>query len=400
MPTLNPTILSWARTTAGLTLDEAARAIDLKDAYGKSGADRLAEIEAGDEEPSRSLVLRMAKEYRRSLLVFYMAEPPRTGDRGDDFRTVPGAEPPLYNPLLDALIRDIRGRQNILKSGLEDADTERLRFIGSANMDVSVEALAQRIIPELDFRLEDFRAQPGIEEAFAYLRFKIESRSIFVLLLGNLGSHHTNISVDTFRGYAIADDIAPLILINDQDARSAWSFTALHEVTHLWLGTSGISGWEDGSEIERYCNDVASEILLPARENRDLAKTRATSLDELIDGVSAYARSHRVSRPMVAYRLFRLGAIDERRWNQLSARFKQEWLDSRERQAIERRGKEGGPSYYVVKRHKLGDALLKFVTRSLGEGLLSYTKAGQLLGVKARNVDPLLFPAPPKRGGR
>jgi Zn-dependent peptidase ImmA (M78 family) len=400
MPTLNPTIFSWARTTAGLTLDEAARAIDLKAAYGKSGTDRLAEIEAGDEEPSRSLVLRMAKEYRRSLLVFYMAERPRTGDRGDDFRTARGAEPPLYNPLLDALIRDIRGRQNILKSGLEDADTERLRFIGSANMDVSVEALAPRIVRELDFRLDDFRAQPGIGEAFAYLRSKIESRSIFVLLLGNLGSHHTRISVDTFRGYAIADDIAPLILVNDQDARSAWSFTALHEVTHLWLGTSGISGWEDGSDIEKYCNDVASEILLPARENRELGRIRATSLDELIAGISSYARSHRVSRPMVAYRLFRLGTIDERRWNQLSARFKQEWLDSREREAIERRGKEGGPSYYVVKRHRLGDALLKFVTRSLGEGLLSYTKAGRVLGVKARNVDPLLFPAPPKRGGR
>jgi Zn-dependent peptidase ImmA (M78 family) len=400
MPNLNPTVLNWARTTAGLNLDDAARAIDLKEAYGKSGADRLAEIEAGQEEPSRSLVLRMAKEYRRSLLVFYMAEPPRTGDRGDDFRTVPGAEPPLYNPLLDALIRDIRGRQNILKSGLEDADTEPLTFIGSANTNVSVEALAQRIARELDFRLDDFRAQPGIGEAFAYLRFKIESGGIFVLLLGNLGSHHTNISVDTFRGYAIADDMAPLILINDQDARSAWSFTALHEVAHLWLGLSGVSGWADGSQIERYCNDVASELLLPERENRDVARIRAGSLDELIDGVSAYARSHRVSRPMVAYRLYRLGVIDERRWNQISTRFKQEWLASREREAIERRGKEGGPSYYVVKRHKLGDALVNFVTRSLGEGLLSYTKAGQVLGVKARNVNPLLFPAPPKRGDR
>jgi Zn-dependent peptidase ImmA (M78 family) len=400
MPTFNPTILSWARTTAGLSLGDAARAIDLKEAYGKSGGDRLAEIEAGREEPSRSLVLRMAKEYRRSLLVFYMADPPQTGDRGDDFRTAPGSEPPLYNPLLDALIRDIRARQNILRSGLEDADTGRLRFVGSANTNVPVEALAQRIMRELDFRLDDFRVQPGIGEAFAYLRFKIERCGIFVLLLGNLGSHHTNISVDTFRGYAIADDIAALILINDQDAKSAWSFTALHEVTHLWLGASGISGWEDGSQIERYCNDVASEVLLPERENEDLARIRARSLDELIEGVSAYARSRRVSRPMVAYRLFRLGVIAEHRWNQLSTRFKQEWLASREREAIERRGKEGGPSYYVVKRHRLGEALVNFVTRSLGEGLLSYTKAGQVLGVKARNVNPLLFPAAPKRGGR
>jgi len=33
----------------------------------------------------------------------------------------------------------------------------------------------------------------------------------------------------------------PFIVINDQDARAAWSFTALHEVAHLGLGTTGVS---------------------------------------------------------------------------------------------------------------------------------------------------------------
>jgi transcriptional regulator with XRE-family HTH domain len=96
MPTLNPEILRWARTTAGLSLDEAARVIGLKQAYGASGAERLDALEAGNEEPSRALIIRMAKAYRRSLLVFYLEGPPKTGDRGQDFRTLPGVEPPLY----------------------------------------------------------------------------------------------------------------------------------------------------------------------------------------------------------------------------------------------------------------------------------------------------------------
>lgn len=346
------------------------------------------------------MIVRMAKEYRRSLLVFYLAERPRTGDRGQDFRTAPGAEPPLYNPLLDALIRDIRGRQSILKSILEDTETERLSFVGSVDMEVAVGVLAERITHQINFSLDQFREQPSIDEAFSYLRSKIERSGIFVLLVGNLGSHHTNISVDTFRGYAIADEIAPLILINDLDARSAWSFTALHEVAHLWLGTTGVSGWAPELRIERYCNDVASEILLPARENDDLARRRPTSLDDLKDAVSTYAHSRKVSRVMVAYRMFRLRVIDQRTYNNLTAYFKQEWLASKGREAIKQKGKDGGPSYYVVRRHRLGKALLEFVSRSLGEGLLTHTKAGQVLGVKARNVDSLLFPAPPKRGGR
>ena len=67
MPALNPEIFEWARKTAGLSLDEAAHAIELKEAHGVSGAQRLAALEAGKEEPSRPLLLRMAKVYRRFL---------------------------------------------------------------------------------------------------------------------------------------------------------------------------------------------------------------------------------------------------------------------------------------------------------------------------------------------
>src|SRR5579862_4259187 len=113
--TLNPEIFTWARSTAGLSADEAARALGFNDTRDRSAAERLMALEAGDEEPSRSVLLKMAKAYRRSLLVFYLSEPPRTGDRGQDFRTVPGVPPPLYNPILDALIRDIRGRQTVVR---------------------------------------------------------------------------------------------------------------------------------------------------------------------------------------------------------------------------------------------------------------------------------------------
>ena len=36
MPALNPEILTWARTTAGLSLGEASKAIDLNEAHNVS----------------------------------------------------------------------------------------------------------------------------------------------------------------------------------------------------------------------------------------------------------------------------------------------------------------------------------------------------------------------------
>lgn len=112
---LNPHILKWARETAGLPVDEAARALGFKDGQDRTAAQRLQAMEAGEEEPSRSVLLSMARVYHRSLLVFYLSEPPRLGDRGQDFRRAPGVNPPEYDPTLDALIRDIRGRQGIVK---------------------------------------------------------------------------------------------------------------------------------------------------------------------------------------------------------------------------------------------------------------------------------------------
>lgn len=400
MPTLNPKILTWARETAGFSLEQAAATADINASRGKSGAEKLAALEAGEEEPSRSLLVRMSKAYRRSLLVFYLDHPPTKGDRGEDFRTLPGSERPLYDPIVDALIRDITGRQVIIKSLREDAEAPRLAFIGSANMRVGSELLAKRIVQGIALNLQEFRRQSSIVDAFAYLRLKIEDSGIFVLLLGNLGSHHTDIAVDVFRGYAIADKIAPVIVINDHDARSAWSFTVLHEVAHLWLGTTGISGFRTDLQIERYCNEVAGQILLPMEEDHEVIKLRSNSFEQLITNISAFATKRKVSRKMVAYRLFQLGAVNQATWDKLSEHFLQAWLASQEGDALKKDERSGGPSYYVVRRHRLGKALIGLVGRSLGEGLLTPTKAGLLLGVKARNVEPLVFGDGPARGGR
>ena len=388
MSAIQPRILTWARETAGLSVEDAAHTLGLTSARGKTGLQRLESMELGEEEPSRPLIGRMARVYRRALLVFYLAEPPRRGDRGQDFRTLPGQE--KFNPELDALVRDIKARQGLMRAMLEDDQAEPLEFIGSATMEAPVTAMAAQIAERLKFNLGRYRATKSPDEAFAYLRETIEASGVYVLLLGNLGSFHTNIPVDVFRGFALADKIAPLIVINDQDARTAWSFTALHELAHLWLGQTGISGTDTEKQVERYCNDVAGEFLLPAVELRQLAPSLDLSVATIAEQISTFAEAHRVSRPMVAYKLYRAGVISKTTWAALDERFKEEWQAYKQREAERNKKAEGGPNYYVVRRHRMGGALLGLVRRSLDEGTITYTKAGRVLGVKPRNVEPLL----------
>jgi Zn-dependent peptidase ImmA (M78 family) len=386
MAAIRPEILTWARETAGLSLADAARAVGLKEAKGKTASERLSALEAGTEEPPRGLLVKMAKVYRRSLLIFYLNDPPRLGDRGQDFRTLPG--PQRFNPELDALIRDIKARQGLIRSMTEDSESEPIGFVGSITTETPVNKLALLVAEQLQFSLREFQAEKTNEAAFAYLRMKIERSGVFVLLLGNLGSHHTNIPVEIFRGFALSDSIAPLIVINDRDSRAAWSFTALHELVHLWLGNTGVSGLEATSSIEQYCNDLAGEILLPTADLKSFPKL--VTLDNAISEISAFAQDHRVSRAMVAYKLLRAGIINRSMWSELSADFNREWMALKQRKADAQKSSESGPDYYVVRRHRVGPALLDLVRRSLDEGNITYTKAGRVLGVKPTNVGPLL----------
>jgi transcriptional regulator with XRE-family HTH domain len=131
MPKVNPEILRWARETAGLSLQDAVQRLALNDARGIPAIDRLTALESGDVEPSRPLLLKMAQKYRRPLVTFYMSAPPRKADRGEDFRNVRDRHTG-FEPLVDALVRDIRARQSIVRSFLmDDEDATPLPFVGS-----------------------------------------------------------------------------------------------------------------------------------------------------------------------------------------------------------------------------------------------------------------------------
>jgi len=401
MPRVNPDILRWARETAGLTPEEAAEKLHLREARGVSAVDRLAALETGEDEPTRPMLVTMAKHYRRPLLVFYMSAPPRKGDRGQDFRTLPEGHSDADDALLDALIRDVCARQSMIRAVLEDEEEALpLPFVGSMRTSDRAPAVLASIRETLQVNLADFRAQPSPQDAFALLRAGAERAGVFVLLMGNLGSHHTTIDLETFRGFALADEIAPFVIINDQDSRAAWSFTLLHELTHLWLGQTGVSGARAEVAIERFCNDVAGEFLLPSEELVQIELVNAADIEAAQARISDFARERNLSSSMVAYKLYRMGAIDQDTWRLLSAAFRDRWLQERRKEREREPDREGGPNYYMVRRHRVGTALVDLVRRMMTAGALTTSKAGRVLRLKAKQVQALIDIHGPSGAGR
>ena len=392
MPTVNPEILVWARETAGLTPEEAVKKLSIRDTKKASAVERLAGYESGAEDPSRPVLVKMSKQYRRPLVTFYLPKAPAKGYRGADFRTLPvGTHSPVMDAVLDALIRDIESRQGLVRAILADHDEiSPLYFVGSRKISDGHDAVLNSLREILNVQLADYRSQRSPEAAFAFIRDRAERAGIFVILKGDLGSYHTAIDLEAFRGFSIADDLAPFIVINDRDARTAWTFTLLHEMVHLILGQTGVSGRWSENETERFCDDVAGNYLLPDNEADQIGLMNVSDFANTAQLITEFANKNHLSRTMVAYKAYRAGTIGPERYRELSNVFRQQWLQQRAAQNEQREPMSSGPDYYTVRRHRLGRGLTSFVNQMIEGGELSTTKAAKILGVRPSQVQPVL----------
>ena len=387
MPTVNPDILSWARDGAGLSREEAVAKLSLNAAYGKTPVERLEELESGARTPTRPMLVKMAKQYRRPLVTFYLSKPPKRGDRGTDFRSLSSVRAPGDDARVQVLVRQILARQSILRDILAEEEAPEVPFVGSLTLSDGHSATLELTRQVLGSAHASQAANPT--QAFDELRESVQEAGVFVLLKGDLGSYQTAIDTETFRGFALADRLAPFIVINDNDAKAAWSFTLVHELVHVFLGHTGISGTRAGNRVEQFCNDVASTHLLPEKALTALELSRLER-EELASAIGTMARAHNVSRALVAYRLFRSNQIETQEYRGLVSAFHTQWLNRREERREAARAIDGGPTFYTIRRHRAGRALVDAVRNAHLAGDLPTTRAALVLGVKPTQVGEML----------
>ena len=390
---INPELLRWARETAGFTVAEAAEKLGLNDSAKMSAGEKLQALEDGKRALASTTLRKIAALYRRPLIAFYLSAPPPRGDRGEDFRSSTTASA-RENGTLDALLRDIRARQQMVRQVLEDTDeAERRAFVGSARITDGPSKVAASIRATLGITEDQQRHSKDARALFMLLRDASERVGVYVLLRGDAGSYHSDIGEGVFRGFALADELAPFVVINDNDAVAARSFTLLHELAHVWLGASGVSGPLRGvpeNVVERFCNDTASEFLLPPLSISNYSWLLRASLNDVTDAIRNLAEAWKVSEPAIAYRFAKEGWIERAVASSLFDMYLNRWRRERQREKDNRQPDDKGPGYYTVRRHQLGKGLLGVVRRALREEALTHTKAAKILGVGAGSISMLL----------
>lgn len=390
---VNNNILKWARLEVGFSLEEAAARAKIRELkprgqfLGLKPWERLKQWEEGTESPSPNQLKEIAKAYRRPILTFFLQEAPRNESFLRDFRTI-GEQPVNYHksPEFAALVRRIEALQKNTKMLLEDGEHERVAFIGSINTTEEINSTVNKIRQALDFPFDQQQKISDKNALLGVLRERAESVGIFIIFEGNLGSWHTDIPPDVFRGLVISDDTAPFIVINPNDSKAAQLFTLVHELVHLWLGDNGVSNFDSlhvshGSthQREKYCNEAAAEFLVPKKWLKFY--WRNLTQDGLKKNIKSLSAKFKASEICVARRLFDLNFINKETYWEQYALYTARLKELRRKQ----REKETGPNPTIIKRYRLGTKLVHTIGDAAQEGRISELEASQLLNLKIEN---------------
>lgn len=360
---VQPELLSWARERADLSVGTLAKRFPKLEAW-----------ERGEVNPTLKQLEAFAKATFTPVGFLFLDEPPVEAVPIPDFRTVANRHVGHPSPdLLDALYL-CQQRQDWYRDFARSMGEEPFEFTGSARPGDDVVASAARIRHALGLDLDERQGIPTWTEALRRLIEQIDALGVLVMVSGVVGSNNRRkLDPREFRGFALADDLAPLVFINGADTKSAQMFTLAHELAHVWLGQSAVSDAEARTvpdhAIERWCNQVAAELLVPLEALRAAYDRRASLTEE----TGRLARRFKVSTLVVLRRIHDAGGLS-----------RDAYWEAYEHELDRLRALPAGSGgdFYLTLGARAGKTFARALVVSTLEGRTSFTEAFRLLGFK------------------
>jgi Zn-dependent peptidase ImmA (M78 family)/DNA-binding XRE family transcriptional regulator len=371
--TLQAPLLAWARQRAGLKEEDLAHKVGVKLdtvlAWESTGQLTMTQVE------------KLAHVTHTPVGYLYLDTPPVEKLPIPDFRTIGDALIRRPSPDLLETVETMQRRQEWMRNYLVEEGHEPLGYVGRHRVETPVEVIAADMRATLGLSGGWAESVSTWTEAIAQLRQRIEEIGVLIVINGVVGNNtHRKLSPGEFRGFALCDSHAPLIFINGSDAKSAQMFTLAHELAHLWLGADGVSDLADlqpgPAQIERHCNAVAAEFLIPAAELHSCWPQVETHPEPF----KHLARRFKVSPVVAARRVLDLGLVTR----EVFFSFYRDYT-AEERRTSDAR--EGGGNFWNTQGVRIGQRFGTAIVRATKEGKLLYRDAYRLTGLNGPTFD-------------
>lgn len=384
---INPELLVWARKSANVSLEAAAKAAGVTE-------DRIAAWEdpANDDLPTIAKLRALADKYKRPLSVFYLPEKPDDFQPIADYRRLPGEVAGILSPRLTYEIRAAQERRELALSLFEDVGNQLDPFPLRISLNTDPEQVGTAIRHLFAVTLDQQAAWKDPREAYNAWRERAELAGILVFQT----PPQARIAVKEMRGFAIAYDVLPIVLVNSKDAYAGRCFTLMHEIAHLGLGDSAISDFSQSTadqprdnraqRIEVFCNKVAAATLMPRDAFLGHQVVRANQGNTWTDDqLEKLAETFGVSPEAVLRRLLTFGKTTQAFY---SAKRK-EILAAQTQWEANQPKKKGGPPPHRAALGHLGAGFAKLVLQNYYQKRITLNDAANYLGLKLPQIPKL-----------
>ena len=363
---VEPALLRWACGRSGRSIEE------LRERFPK-----LEAWDRGEALPTLKQLESFARATRTPIGYLFLREPPVEELPVTDFRTVgsAGLERPSAD-LLDTLYL-CQQRQDWYRDEARTTGEPPLEFVGSLDTSTDPVSAGVRLRDALGFDVEQREQLRTWEDALRQFIQQADASGILIMVNGIVGNNtQRRLDPDEFRGFALSDPLAPLIFINGADTKAAQMFTLAHEIAHLWVGESGVSNSQAATlpdhSVERWCNRVAAELLVPS----DLLREELDPGAALSEETSRLARRFKVSTLVVLRSIHDAGRLtSDEFWSAY-------WAEVRHLRRVRANRGDSGGSFYRSVGARAGKRFARALIVSTLEGRTSYSESFRLLGVK------------------
>jgi len=358
---VKPELLRWARDRSGVEADDLARRFP-----------RFADWEPQAVRPTLKQLEQFANATHTPIGYLFLPEAPIDRVPIPDFRTAGNQRIEHPSPDLLDTVYLCQQRQEWYRDFVRSQHEEPLGFVGSITVNSDVETAAAAMRQALAFDLDERRQMQTWTEALRRFIEQADALGVLVMVNGVVGNNnYRKLDPDEFRGFALADDMAPLVFINGADTKAAQMFTLAHELAHIWLGETALSDvgpvTVPTNQVERWCNQVAAELLAPLA----VLRTDYQRGEALRGALDRLARRFKVSTLVILRRIHDVGGLTQ---DQLWQAYQQEL----ERlQAIPR---GSGGDFYLTQAARAGKRFARALVASTLEGQTLHRDALRLLG--------------------
>lgn len=358
---VRPEMLDWARERAGLSLDAVVQRLP-----------KFLLWERGEAQPTLRQLEQFARLTSTPVGYLFLQDPPEERLPIPDFRTVADTGVARPSPdLLDTLYT-CQQRQEWYRDYARSEAHEAVSVVGQASIDSDIEGVAATMRAALGFDLAERRRTPTWTDALRRFIEQAEGLGVLVMVSGVVGSNNRRkLNPNEFRGFALADELAPLIFINGADTKNGQMFTVAHELAHVWLGQSALSDASPATvpthRVEHWCNQVAAEFLVPLSALRPEIRRSADPAEEC----NRLARVFKVSSLVILRRMHDAGALGrDEMWTAYQA----------ELERLRAIPKGSGGDFYLTQAARVSKRFARALVSSTLEGQTLHRDAFRLLG--------------------